>query len=586
MLGLATARQLSALEDDLRLAKSLIRMRALPRAGALPQENDRRAFNRRLKVRPADLGCAELPEKLRACFGMSFERHELRIQGGTLRQKILCALAAAAERERNLAFIACKAPLEPEKSFEYNEKIADALRNGCTPVLVFTGFKGGKVQDERTLLALNNIFYLGRDSRGAVIFLTDAEDPDSEPREPRTEFAAYCKLRRDPRELSALLRMLLHTALADELFTDEQYDRLGLCLKDQGEAATAALQALHYRDTFSGAALARVIGTLALKQRGDSDPLEIAKEVHQIFYKKARLSDQVLRLYYRDPAADDRDPDEQNNEPAAAKPVKNVYGIIYETPEDDKFDPRLVCSEQSTEPFIARLRHLSDKLRAGETIAPHSGTALLWGPPGTGKTEFAQHIGKMLGREVEVVTGGDLLRSKWGKTERCIEDCLMQAQKAGRVLVIDEVDYLMGSRDSQACAFERSMVDQFLAALGSYRGLLIGTTNSCGLIDQAIKRRYSQDFRFTFANKDQLRLLWDLYAKDCALSPLNAEETSRLLALRRLTPGEFQNLRNRHDPECCPKVSAAELIGELVSLTRFRDGDGQNDHDARRIGFV
>ena len=52
---------------------------------------------------------------------------------------------------------------------------------------------------------------------------------------------------------------------------------------------------------------------------------------------------------------------------------------------------------------------------------------LLFGPPGTGKTEFVKYLGKTLDRKVLVVKGSDLL-SKWvGESEQNIASAFRRA---------------------------------------------------------------------------------------------------------------------------------------------------------------
>ncbi|MDY6322458.1 MAG: ATP-binding protein [Succinivibrio sp.] len=249
-----------------------------------------------------------------------------------------------------------------------------------------------------------------------------------------------------------------------------------------------------------------------------------------------------------------------------------------------------MCSQERVSDFIGIMKALSDTLKGGGSIPAHAGTALLYGPPGTGKTEFAEHLGAMIGRETQVVTGADLLRSRSGKTERLIQDLFVDAKAKGRLLVIDEVDYLMRNRENarKGCEWESSMVDQFLAVMGAYEGLFIATTNNSKIIDAAVKRRFSHSFAFTYARGDQLELLWDKYLADCSESAIANEEKERLLSLERLTPGEFLNVRNGHDPQFGgKKAPAAKLLMELEELSRFRDGKKKRKEGAhRRIGMI
>lgn len=99
------------------------------------------------------------------------------------------------------------------------------------------------------------------------------------------------------------------------------------------------------------------------------------------------------------------------------------------------------------------LRTLSSSIRWSNRI-PEPGNYIFMGPPGTGKTFFAEKMGEILNhlhvlrrRVPSIVNAGDLVRSAAGASVRGIADIVENAR--GGMLFIDEAHQLMDSADGQ-----------------------------------------------------------------------------------------------------------------------------------------
>lgn len=256
--------------------------------------------------------------------------------------------------------------------------------------------------------------------------------------------------------------------------------------------------------------------------------------------------------------------------------------------DDDMFDLSFAGAEDDIHALIDRLGRISRNLKAGKSVGLHSGSVLFFGPPGTGKTELAKHIGKIIGRKVKVITGADLLRSAVGDTEQLIKKAFASASRKGEILVIDEVDYLLNDRKKMSQAFESSMVDQFLACMNDFTGILICTTNFYSSLDDAVTRRFTQKFRFDYARPEQLKPMWEKYLGGCATRALNENEERRLTGYRYLTPSDFLNVRNIFDPNLEYAAQEPEvLLNELEKQQQSKKiASGSVKTCARRIGFI
>ena len=71
---------------------------------------------------------------------------------------------------------------------------------------------------------------------------------------------------------------------------------------------------------------------------------------------------------------------------------------------------------------------------------------LMFGPPGTGKTEFVKHFGKELDRKVLVMKGSDLISKYVGKSEQNIAKAFQRAETEHVILFFDEIDGLVQDR--------------------------------------------------------------------------------------------------------------------------------------------
>ncbi|MDD6180966.1 MAG: ATP-binding protein [Desulfovibrionaceae bacterium] len=196
-------------------------------------------------------------------------------------------------------------------------------------------------------------------------------------------------------------------------------------------------------------------------------------------------------------------------------------------------------------------------------------TFLFYGPPGTGKTALARHIADQLSRECVVVQAADLLDSYVGMTERNIAATFARAERNGAVLVVDEADSFIFSRDMAHHSWESTMVNQFLTSLESYRGFCICTTNRRESMDSAAMRRFTFKIGFTWAGPAQVLALFRAMLEPGCCRPLAPEEEARLLGLKRLVPGDFNTVRGQFAFAASP-VEPGVLLDALSRELRTR----------------
>jgi len=137
-------------------------------------------------------------------------------------------------------------------------------------------------------------------------------------------------------------------------------------------------------------------------------------------------------------------------------------------------------------------RDMSEEARVrAEKLIPKG--VIFEGPPGTGKTMFAQALANALDATVSIVRGPELKRSMVGETEERIRQVFDEARKnAPSVIVFDELDSIAAAREGAGGGMAHSVVNQLLTEMGGLTGrglvFVVATTNFAKSLDRALKR--------------------------------------------------------------------------------------------------
>ena len=167
---------------------------------------------------------------------------------------------------------------------------------------------------------------------------------------------------------------------------------------------------------------------------------------------------------------------------------------------------------------------------------------MMFGPPGTGKTEFVKYLGKELYRKVLVMKGSDIL-SKWvGGTEENIASAFAQAEAERAILFFDEIDGLVQSRESANANWEVSQVNELLQQMENFDGVMIAATNFDKNLDPAIMRRFTFKLEFDYLSHEGKKIFFEKMFK----TELTDEEYDELKTLQNLAPGDFRTVRQEN----------------------------------------
>ncbi len=139
-----------------------------------------------------------------------------------------------------------------------------------------------------------------------------------------------------------------------------------------------------------------------------------------------------------------------------------------------------------------------------------------------------------LGRECVIKKASDLLSPFVGETEKNIAKAFYTAEKQGHILVIDEADSFIYSRESAIRSWEVTQVNEFLTQLETFRGICICTSNRRTSMDAAAMRRFSFKVPFIYAKADQLEHLYSTILAPLCKAKLLEKEIELLLTCKQL----------------------------------------------------
>lgn len=234
--------------------------------------------------------------------------------------------------------------------------------------------------------------------------------------------------------------------------------------------------------------------------------------------------------------------------------------IIKADTESIPFDPRLINTDMD-------LAALTEKiLKTGKERF----SMCLFGVPGTGKSYFARYLAEQLNMEVEHKKASDII-SKWvGETEQNIASAFEEAKDDRRLLIFDEADSFLRSRELAERSWEVSQVNEMLTQMESHPYPFICTTNLMKDMDAASLRRFTFKVKYDFMKQNQVNLAFKTFFG----IEINPDKHNHLT---KLTPGDFAVVKTKL--EFMGDTSVKEIL-ELLESEQSAKG-----YKASKMGF-
>jgi SpoVK/Ycf46/Vps4 family AAA+-type ATPase len=208
------------------------------------------------------------------------------------------------------------------------------------------------------------------------------------------------------------------------------------------------------------------------------------------------------------------------------------------------------------------------------------GCLCFYGPPGTGKTALAEHIAQAMQRPLMIRQASDIMSKFVGETEQNMAKMFAEAESEEAVLLLDEADSFLRSRQMAERSYEVSEVNEMLQGMERFAGTFICTTNLFAELDEAALRRFTFKIRFQplLAEQRERMFVREALAGDAGL--LSAEHQTRLRELECLVPGDFAAVK-RQVEILGDELTADEFLSQLEGEHRVKP----EVRKQRRIGF-
>ena len=202
-------------------------------------------------------------------------------------------------------------------------------------------------------------------------------------------------------------------------------------------------------------------------------------------------------------------------------------------------------------------------------------------PGGAGVVDQNVHIAHALQRPLVAKRASDLVSKYVGETEQNLARMFDEAQREGAVLLLDEADSYLRSRQRAERNYEVTEVNEMLQGMERFAGIFICTTNLMDSIDQAALRRFTFKIRFKPLTAAQRETMFVVEALGGDATRLDAALAARLTRLDQLCPGDFAAVK-RQVEILAEALEPEEFIAQLEAEHRIKP----EVREARGIGFT
>ena len=237
--------------------------------------------------------------------------------------------------------------------------------------------------------------------------------------------------------------------------------------------------------------------------------------------------------------------------------------------------------------FLEEDQYVDIRSRMKQNGFRSSLTCLLYGAPGTGKTETVYQLALKTGRSIMAVNVPDI-KSKWvGESEKNIKEVFdryrlaVSRMKLAPILLFNEADSIFGIRQEGAQRsvdkMENSIQNIILQEMETLDGILIATTNLTQNLDAAFERRFLYKICFERPDASVREKIWH-----AMLPTLAPEECTELASAYDLTGGQMENVARKFNIHVVLYGSEKE---PLTILRTYCSEERVDCRASRKIGF-
>ena len=193
----------------------------------------------------------------------------------------------------------------------------------------------------------------------------------------------------------------------------------------------------------------------------------------------------------------------------------NLKGLINMQDVSDFNEERYYLGRQQRELFAQIETGVRTTTKMLEYGIPYMNSTLIYGEPGTGKTEFAKYVAYKLGLPYAYLNFSYLIESHLGKTAQNLNRVFDYCKGQKCVLMLDEIDCIGLERGHDSGA-DGELARTTIALMQSLDGLvdgqiIIAATNRCDRLDKALLRRFQRQVKFEKFNTEERLAMIETY---------------------------------------------------------------------------
>lgn len=180
----------------------------------------------------------------------------------------------------------------------------------------------------------------------------------------------------------------------------------------------------------------------------------------------------------------------------------------------------------------------------------YSNTCLLYGPTGTGKTEFAKYLAQKIGKPLFYVNFSQAIDSYLGNTAKNINKIMMFAAQWPCVLLLDEIDCIALKRKESGESANGELMRTTISVMQAMDSMppnviMLACTNKIEMLDDALLRRFSIKHEVKDMSTSELDTMIHQYVKATNTEQYVTEEDIAELATSYHNPGQIIPELNR-----------------------------------------
>lgn len=228
--------------------------------------------------------------------------------------------------------------------------------------------------------------------------------------------------------------------------------------------------------------------------------------------------------------------------------------------------------------------NLQKRLKANKM--PIGLNILLYGAPGTGKTETVYQMAKKHKRPIYKVDISETKSMWFGESQKLVKQIftdyyeMKKKEKICPILLFNEADAVLGKRkaagSSSVADTENAIQNILLEELENFDGILFATSNLVSNLDPAFERRFLFKIKFSSPSIEIAAKIWQT-----KLNTITHEQAVYLAENYKYSGGEMENIARK-----C--LLEEVILGKKLNfdtVISFCDSEKWNNHNQIKIGY-